>query len=133
LRLSCDVVPLSEADVLAGTFPKRSKASARLVLPVVAVSDLGAAARRPGKPSIAGGRAAYRYIEAATRLATARGIAGIVTAPINKAWVTRAGFPISGHTELLKELTGARDVRMMLAGSRLRVVLVTMHVALGKV
>ena len=47
--------------------------------------------------------------------------------------MTRAGFPISGHTELLKELTGARDVRMMLAGSRLRVVLVTMHVALGEV
>jgi 4-hydroxythreonine-4-phosphate dehydrogenase len=56
-----------------------------------------------------------------------------VTAPINKAWVTRAGFPISGHTELLKDLLGARAVRMMLAGSRLRVVLVTMHVALGKV
>jgi 4-hydroxythreonine-4-phosphate dehydrogenase len=129
LRLKCDVVALREADVLAGRLPKRDSR----VVPVVAVTELGAAARRPGKPSIAGGRAAYRYIEAATRLALARGIAGIVTAPINKAWVTRAGFPISGHTELLKELTGARDVRMMLAGSRLRVVLVTMHVALGKV
>jgi 4-hydroxythreonine-4-phosphate dehydrogenase len=129
LRLKCDVVALREADVLAGRLPKRDSR----VVPVVAVSELGAAARRPGKPSIAGGRAAYRYIEAATRLALARGIAGIVTAPINKAWVTRAGFSISGHTELLKELTGARDVRMMLAGSRLRVVLVTMHVALGKV
>jgi len=97
------------------------------------VSRLGVAARRPGKPTVAGGRAAYRYIEMATRLAQTGAIAGIVTAPINKAWVTRAGFPISGHTELLRDLTGARDVRMMLAGSRLRVVLVTMHVALGKV
>ena len=135
LRLRCDVVPLSEADLLAGKLPPRPRprSTARLTIPVVAVSRLGASARRPGKPSIAGGRAAYRYIEAATRLALAQAITGIVTAPINKAWVTRAGFPISGHTELLRDLTGARDVRMMLAGSRLRVVLVTMHVALAKV
>jgi 4-hydroxythreonine-4-phosphate dehydrogenase len=132
LRLRCEVVPLAEADVVAGALPPRMRGG-RPTVPVVAVSRLGAAARRPGKPSIAGGRAAYRAIEAATRLALAKSIAGIVTAPINKAWVTRAGFPISGHTELLKELTGARDVRMMLAGSRLRVVLVTMHVALAKV
>ena len=133
LRARCEVVALSEADLLAGRLPSRSRSKGRRVLPVVAVSELGPTARRPGKPSIGGGRAAYRYIETAARLAMAKRIAGIVTAPISKAWVTRAGFPISGHTELLKELTGARDVRMMLAGSRLRVVLVTMHVALAKV
>src|SRR6185369_3495362 len=71
--------------------------------------------------------------EAATRLAMNGTFDGIVTAPINKAAVTRAGFAISGHTELLRELTGAREVRMMLAGDRLRVVLVTMHLALAKV
>ena len=132
LRLRYDIIPIREADVLAGALPPRMRAG-RPNIPVVAVSQLGAGARRPGKPSIAGGRAAYRYIEAATRLALAKGITGVVTAPINKAWVTRAGFPISGHTELLQDLTGARDVRMMLTGSRLRVVLVTMHVALSKV
>ena len=135
LRLRCELIPLGEADVVAGALPPRlcPRSTDRPTVPVVATSRLGASARRPGKPSIAGGRAAYRYIEAATRLAQAKAIAGIVTAPINKAWVTRAGFPISGHTELLKDLTGARDVRMMLAGSRLRVVLVTMHLALAKV
>ncbi len=132
LRLPCEVIALTEADVAARRLPPRTRAG-RPTIPVVAVSRLGAAARRPGKPSVAGGRAAYRYIETAARLAQTGVIAGIVTAPINKAWVTRAGFPISGHTELLKELTGARAVRMMLAGSRLRVVLVTMHVALRDV
>jgi 4-hydroxythreonine-4-phosphate dehydrogenase len=105
----------------------------RRAIPVVAVGRLGAAARRPGRPSIAGGRAAYRYIEAGARLATAGAIDAIVTAPINKAWVTKAGFPISSHTELLQQLTGAPAVRMMLAGSRLRVVLVTTHLALAAV
>ncbi|HEY2385685.1 MAG TPA: 4-hydroxythreonine-4-phosphate dehydrogenase PdxA, partial [Candidatus Binatia bacterium] len=97
------------------------------------VSELSARACRPGRPSIEGGRASYRYIEAATRLAQRGAIDAIVTAPINKAAVTRAGFPISGHTELLRELTGAREVRMMLAGDKLRVVLVTMHIALADV
>ena len=132
LRLRCEVVALDEADVAAGGVPPRTRGG-RPTVAVLAVSRLGAAARRPGKPSVAGGRAAYRYIETAARLAQAHAIGGIVTAPINKAWVTRAGFPISGHTELLKDLTGARAVRMMLAGSRLRVILVTMHVALGAV
>jgi len=132
LRLRCEVVPIDEAAFRDGALPPRTRGG-RPVVAVLPVSRLGTAARKPGKPSVAGGRAAYRYIETAARLASDGAIAGIVTAPINKAWVTRAGFPISGHTELLKELTGARAVRMMLAGSRLRVILVTMHVALGNV
>ncbi len=98
-------------------------------IPVVGDGALSVRARRPGRPSLEGGRAAYRYIEAATRMAQEGTIDGFVTAPINKALVTRAGFPISGHTELLKDLTGAREVRMMLAGDRLKVVLVTTHLA----
>jgi 4-hydroxythreonine-4-phosphate dehydrogenase len=102
-------------------------------LPVLSPRALGARARRPGHPTREGGRAAYQAIVTAARLATENKIAGIVTAPISKEWVTRAGFPITGHTELLQELTGARDVRMMLAGKRLKVVLVTMHLALRDV
>jgi 4-hydroxythreonine-4-phosphate dehydrogenase len=109
------------------------RGAARPGVALLPVSTLSARACRPGRPSIEGGRASYRYIETATRLAQRGAIDAIVTAPINKAAVTRAGFPISGHTELLRELTGAREVRMMLAGDKLRVVLVTMHVALADV
>lgn len=132
LRARVEVVPTSERDLVAGALPPQARGGRRTI-PVVPIVELPAGARRPGKPSVAGGRAAYRCIEAAARLARAGTLAGIVTAPINKGWVTRAGFPISGHTELLKDLTGAPAVRMMLAGSRLRVILVTMHLALGKV
>ncbi len=131
-RLPCEVVAVTEAELVAGRLPPLAK-NARRIVPVLGVGRLAPAARCPGKPSVAGGRASYRYVETAARLALAEATAGIVTAPINKGWVTRAGFPISGHTELLRELTGAPAVRMMLAGRRLRVVLVTMHVALGKV
>jgi len=44
-----------------------------------------------------------------------------------------AGFLFQGHTELLAEETKAPDYVMMLAGSRLRVCLVTIHVPLAQV
>ena len=56
---------------------------------------------------------------------------GIVTNPIAKSVLKRAGFPHPGHTEYLAALTGGsgREV-MMLAGPSLRVVPVTIHVSL---
>jgi len=44
-----------------------------------------------------------------------------------------AGHHYPGHTELLAELTGTDNFVMMLAGSRLRVTLVTIHEALADV
>jgi len=143
LKLPCRFVPTSEAALELeedgtkrsagrGSAAARRRLPARAV-PVLATGTLGTRARRPGRPTIEGGRASYRYVETATRLALRGAVAGIVTAPINKAWVSRAGFPISGHTELLRELTGAREVRMMFAAPRLKVALVTTHVALAAV
>ncbi len=54
----------------------------------------------------------------------------IVTGPGDKRALNAAGYRFPGHTELLRELTGARQVAMMLASDRLRVVLVTTHLAL---
>ncbi|MCC6849747.1 MAG: 4-hydroxythreonine-4-phosphate dehydrogenase PdxA [Deltaproteobacteria bacterium] len=43
-------------------------------------------------------RVAVTPLAEAARLAGSGALAGIVTAPISKESVTRAGFPISGHT-----------------------------------
>ncbi len=59
-------------------------------------------------------------------------MAGIVTAPIDKAALLAGGYDYPGHTEMLADLTGAR-VAMMLASDRLRVVLATTHIALRDV
>jgi 4-hydroxythreonine-4-phosphate dehydrogenase len=128
LKVEADLVPAGEAELAVAPRARDTR-----VIRVLADGALSPRARRPGRPTLEGGAASYRYIETAVRLARAGSIAAIVTAPINKASVTRAGHPISGHTELLQRLTGAREVRMMLAGARLRVVLVTTHIALGAV
>lgn len=86
-----------------------------------------------GHPSLAGGEAAYRCIAEAARLCQAGIAEGMATAPINKEALNRAGYHYPGHTELLAELTATDDYVMMLAGKRLRVALVTIHVALAEV
>jgi 4-hydroxythreonine-4-phosphate dehydrogenase len=59
-------------------------------------------------------------------------VAGLVTNPIHKAVMQQGGFAFPGHTEYLAALTGTpagREV-MLLACAELRVVPVTIHVAL---
>ena len=87
----------------------------------------------PGQLSADGGRMAFKAIEKGVKLAMAGKIGGIVTAPLNKEALNKAGFHYAGHTELLAELTGARGSVMMLAHGNMRVSHVTTHVALEDV
>ncbi len=91
----------------------------------------------PGPPqrprAIRAGALTGHAIEAAARLANEGRADAIVTAPANKQALHLAGFPWPGHTEWLAHLAGDVDVAMMLAADRLRVVLVTTHVALRDV
>ncbi len=73
-----------------------------------------------------------RAIERAVALAMQSRVAGIVTAPIDKRALADGGFDWPGHTEMLASLTGC-ETTMMLASDRLRVVLVTTHLALRDV
>jgi len=86
-----------------------------------------------GKPAAASGAAVFSYITAGARLCMTGKTAAMATAPINKAVLNLAGHNYPGHTELLAELTGANEFVMMLAGSRLRVALVTIHEPLASV
>ena len=86
-----------------------------------------------GNPTKACGHGMVTYIKEAVRLASDGIIDAITTAPISKKAMSDAGYPYPGHTELLAELTGSTDYVMMLAGERLRVVLVTIHCSLRDV
>ena len=77
--------------------------------------------------------AVVRSIELAVNLAIARGIDAIVTPPINKAGLKKAGFDIPGHTEFLAKLSGTKHFEMMLVGGNLKVVLVTRHTPIKEV
>jgi 4-hydroxythreonine-4-phosphate dehydrogenase len=87
----------------------------------------------PGRPNDASARAQLAYLEAATEAALSGRAAALVTAPISKEWIARAGFRFPGHTEYLAARAGDAEVAMMLAGPTLRVTLATTHLALADV
>lgn len=83
-----------------------------------------------GKISLMAGKAAFEYIKRAVDLALSGKIEAIVTAPLNKAALNKAGYHYPGHTEILTRLSGAKEVVMMLAKGNLRVSHVTSHLPL---
>ena len=110
----------------------RALGSEELSMEAICVLDLG---NRPleglvrGQVDPANGRAAYEYVERAVRLALGGDIDAIVTAPLNKESLNRAGYPYPGHTEALAHLCKVPedDVTMLLASPRLRVSHVSTH------
>ncbi|MHB8789304.1 MAG: 4-hydroxythreonine-4-phosphate dehydrogenase PdxA [Desulfobulbaceae bacterium] len=96
-------------------------------VPVYSLSSLPVQELVWGLPDRTTGTAMAAYIEEAVRLTRQGILAGIVTCPISKKALQLAGYPYPGHTEMLAELSGAGECLMMMAGSRLRVALVTIH------
>ena len=76
------------------------------------------------------GAASVMFIKKAVDLAQLGCIDGIVTAPINKEAINMAGCHYPGHTELLADLTKAKESGMMIVGGPLRVMFATTHVAI---
>ena len=76
------------------------------------------------------GEAAFRYIERAVEMTSSGEAQMIVTAPINKEALNRAGHHYDGHTGMLTALTHAKSSRMLLASETLNVLHVTAHVSL---
>jgi len=110
-----------------------AREAARLGLPMPAridsIVDLPVDLR-VGQVDARAGDAAWRFIVHDAGLALRGEVRAVVTAPIAKEAMHAAGHRFPGHTELLAELAGGADVRMMLANPELRTVLVSIHVSL---
>ena len=75
-------------------------------------------------------KAAYDYIKLGTEIALAGEADAIVTSAINKEALNKAGYYYDGHTQLLAELCGVKNVAMMLVTGSLRISHVSTHVSL---
>src|SRR5215471_11353420 len=115
------VRPIDVPDRAVGVFDE--------ALPVVPIGSTIRA--RPGHPDPADAPAILGAIETAVRDVRSGRAAAIVTTPIHKDSLYRAGFRHPGHTEFLAELAGtSQPPVMMLVCPALRVVPVTIHQAL---
>lgn len=90
----------------------------------------------PGEANGAHAAAILSSIEMAVEMAASGLAGGIVTNPVSKSVLYAAGFKHPGHTEFVAMLTqnlkqaGPRGPVMMLAGDKLRVALVSIHMSL---
>ena len=112
-----------------------SSRSARLVL-----LDLD---EKPLAPNLACGspesaRASFEWVRAGAHRCLSGELDALVTAPVNKEAIVRAGIKFVGQTELLSEMAGTERTAMMLLGTDdrgrwLRVALATTHLPLRDV
>ncbi len=86
-----------------------------------------------GEPNASSDAAQLAYIESACRALEDGSASAVVTAPISKSAIHRAGSPFSGHTDMLAARFGGGPAVMMLAGPSLKVIPLTVHVALSEV
>lgn len=79
------------------------------------------------------GRAALGYLDKALELWKSGKINSLVTAPVSKEAINLAGMKFSGHTEYLASKTKAKKIAMMFVAHKLKIALVTRHLALKDV
>jgi 4-hydroxythreonine-4-phosphate dehydrogenase len=87
----------------------------------------------PGSPSTKNARFTIDIFESSVNKTIQKEFDAVVTCPINKEVINRAGIPFTGHTEELARLSNTKKVVMMLTSENLRVALLTTHIALKDV
>ncbi|MCB1529603.1 MAG: 4-hydroxythreonine-4-phosphate dehydrogenase PdxA [Rhodospirillales bacterium] len=130
----CDPAQLAETEVPVQAIddPARAVDVFESFLPVFPIS----LPVRPeaGTPDVANVPAVLESIETAVSFALAGRAGGVVTNPVHKDILKKGGFRHPGHTEFLGALCGIKhDPVMMLAAQDLRVVPLTVHLALSDV
>jgi 4-hydroxythreonine-4-phosphate dehydrogenase len=85
-----------------------------------------------GEPSIAGARVALAAMERAAAGTLSGEFSGVVTGPVSKSWLQKAGYTFPGQTEFFAARWGGEPT-MAFCGGKLRVVLLTWHIPLREV
>lgn len=91
----------------------------------------GPAVTKKGQKACA--RSSIEFIDAAFKLIIEKKADALVAGPVNKEAINKAGIRFEGHTEYLARLSGTKRFAMMFVSDKLKVSLVTRHIAFGKV
>lgn len=79
------------------------------------------------------GKASIEYLDKALELIRKKKIDCLVTAPICKESINKAGFHFSGHTEYLTQKTKTKHFLMLLFNKHIKIGLVTRHLPIAEV
>ncbi|MFA5074335.1 MAG: 4-hydroxythreonine-4-phosphate dehydrogenase PdxA [Nitrospirota bacterium] len=103
------------------------------VLNIIDCKNIDLEKHRWGIRDNASGTAVVEYITRAVTYCLNHEADALVTGPLNKEVMNAAGHHFAGHTELLAHLTNTKNYGMMFVGGGLRLILVTIHMALKDV
>ena len=88
---------------------------------------------RPGMPTSASGMDSLLYLEKAVELIKDGRAQALVTAPVSKESISRFIPGFKGHTTYLADAFGKKNVEMLFVADKIKLVLVTRHIALRDV
>ncbi len=125
LRQTIQELGLDLQVVEVGEGENRGKAGTIFLLPAYPL-PISKSPRLPQREESA--RASFTYLKKGAQLALTGRVHGLVTGPVSKEAIHRAGIAFRGHTEYLAKISRTQKFAMMLAGKRLRVSLVTTHI-----
>lgn len=87
----------------------------------------------PGVFSRHAGESAMQAVEKGITWCMENHTHALVTAPISKEAINKAGYQVPGHTEFLADKTGTDDYMMLLVHDQLRVGLTTIHIPVSEI
>jgi 4-hydroxythreonine-4-phosphate dehydrogenase len=132
-----DRMALERAGEAAGGTPRlnlvKSPADGKYTLGTVDLYDVGSPdldGLEWGKVQDFAGRAAFRYVETATKLALAGEIETMATAPLNKEAMQLGGVPYLDHTTALAKMTNSPDTLTMFTVRNLRIFFMARHMSM---
>jgi len=120
-------LPLTLIDYDPRALPEPQRPGCLRLLPIPL-----AVASQCGQPDVANAHSVLQTLERSAQGCLSGEFAAMVTGPVHKGVIADAGYPFTGHTEFLAQLTGGTPV-MMLTAPGLRVALVTTHLPLRAV
>ena len=123
--ITCPVTAIDTPDMAINVFKSE--------LPVLPLDLKIATPVTLGTPTAETGSSVVGAIEQAAKLVMSGNASAMVTNPIHKATLQGGDFPFPGHTEFLGHIFDSDTPVMMLAIDGLRVVPVTVHVAIKDV
>jgi 4-hydroxythreonine-4-phosphate dehydrogenase len=73
------------------------------------------------------------WVELSAKACISKKVDGMVTAPISKTLIKKAGFKDIGHTDILKRISKTKNVYMTFLGQEFNVCLLTGHLPIQKI
>jgi 4-hydroxythreonine-4-phosphate dehydrogenase len=100
---------------------------------VLHVPHPGIRSLQRGRPSVLSGEVAAQSLRVAAAYCLQGRVQGLLTGPVSKESLHKAGVRFGGQTEFLAHLSGAQSPEMLMMSGSLRVILATRHIPISKV